>query len=219
METEEKAQYNQFVDNENFSYNATQQVDFMLKKVMDNLESVRYEAWDKAFHAYGTAYIFEQRAARYRSRLRTLAFLGIVGPFFLGILYLSFRTQQALIDVVALLAGIIGVIQFVVSLWSITAKWEDVYSYALESLATNYRLSKEFETIGKHISQDAERKFALLSAEDRLRSELDNKQALTLKEKREGMRAALKKFRRECVECGQIPNSMKASDCDTCGNF
>lgn len=37
--------------------------------------------------------------------------------------------------------------------------------------------------------------------------------------KRKGTRAALRKFRRRCAGCGQVPVSMTPNKCDIRGNF
>jgi len=185
-------------------------------------DQIRKQAWDEAVYAYGTAYIFELRANWYRWLLRAITFLGIVMPVVIGAIYLSFRSQQLLLDVLVSIAGILGIVQLVLSIWSLIAKWEDNYSYALESLGANYRISGRFKKFAESPPlqfSDLQREFGLLEAENSFRSDLDNKQGINDKEKRRGMRAALRNFQRPCAACNQVPTSMKPSTCDVCGNF
>jgi mobilome CxxCx(11)CxxC protein len=166
--------------------------------------------------------IFEKRANKYRWFLRILSFLGILIPIFIGTIYLSFRTQQWLLDLSVIIAGILGSLQVLLSAWSLTTRWEDTYSYALESQGHNYRLSASFEYLGKYSvlrPSELRKEFDLLQAENRQRTEQDNKQGLTDQEKRMGMRAALRKFQRSCAGCKEVPLSMKPSKCTVCGNF
>lgn len=186
------------------------------------IDDIRRQAWDEAVLTYGTAYIFEQRANKYRWFLRIISFLGIVVPLTIGAIYLSFSSQQMLLDVAVLVASILGIIQLVLSVWSLSAKWEDTYSYALESQVANYGLATRFEKLGKYPPSEVpelQMEFRILDTENRQRTEQDNKQGISDKEKRMGMRAALRKFQRQCSGCKIAPISMKPTNCDVCGNF
>lgn len=186
------------------------------------IDDLRIQSWDEAVHTYGTGYIFERRANKYRWLLRTVAFLGLVVPLTIGGIYLSFHSQQKLLDVSITIAGILGILQLIISVWSLASRWEETYSYALESLSANYSISSRFEKLGRFPPpkpSDLQMQFEVLQTENNLRTEQDNKQGITDKEKRMGMRAALRKFQRKCAGCQRVPISMKPSNCDVCGNF
>ena len=109
----------------------------------------REECWNEAFHAFGTAWIFEKRAFRLRRRLRILTFLGITVPLALGCTVASFGLKFRYLGLIIFLAAILGIIQLVGSAWALLAKWEDEYAYSLESTAANYRLSAKYTELGE----------------------------------------------------------------------
>ncbi|MDR3625278.1 MAG: hypothetical protein P4L45_00510, partial [Ignavibacteriaceae bacterium] len=61
--------------------------------------------------------------------------------------------------------------------------------------------------------------YRLLKIENDFRIDRDNQQYITEKEKRMGMRAGLRQFKRACAACKQVPVSLKSTNCDVCGNF
>ncbi len=186
------------------------------------IERLRKLCWDRALTSYGTARIFEKRARRYKNLLRSLDFLGIIVPVFVGGIVLSFGTNLSLLPRILTIASILGMIQLVMSVLSLVMGWQDALVYSEGSVSTNYRLSREYEKLGTNPPNtfaSFELQFSLLEKENQLQEETDNKQGVTEKEKREGMRAGLRQFQRQCAACGEIPQSMRPSDCDVCGNF
>jgi mobilome CxxCx(11)CxxC protein len=181
----------------------------------------REKCWNEAFYAFGTAWIFEKRASRLRGRLRILTFLGIAVPLALGGTVASFGLDFRYLGLIIILAAILSIIQLIGSAWALVAKWEDEYAYSLESAVINYGLSNKYKELGENLpeSEELRIKMSLLDAENRLRKDSDLKHVITEKEKRMGHRAALRQFRRTCVACGEIPTSMKGSDCNVCGDF
>jgi mobilome CxxCx(11)CxxC protein len=176
------------------------------------------ECWDKALHDYGTGYIFEQRANRYRRRLKILNFLGIAVPASAGALFLSFETS--LYSIVAPIAGVLGLAELIGSIWSLTNKWSDIYAYALESMTSNYNLAEDYKRLAKnHDLSNFSFQFEIIQVRDQIRRDSDYKQGITEDEKRMGMRAALRERQLKCATCDEMPKSMEPSDCDTCGNF
>ena len=191
----------------------------MNKKAVDG---IRLKCWDRAFEAYGTGYIFEHRAGCLRVRLKVLAFLGIIVPASIGSIVLAFGTSPAWLPYLVGIAGALGVVQLGGSVWSLTARWEDAYTGALESLSSNHRLSNSYQRLAENPPDDVVEvrwRFGLLEKEDELLQDVDYKRGISEKEKRRGMRAALRKYQRECAGCNEIPVSMKPSKCDVCGSF
>jgi mobilome CxxCx(11)CxxC protein len=166
--------------------------------------------------------MFEQRARPLRRQLRALTFLGVATPLALGALVAAFGVNDRAVPVALWIAGVLGIVQLIGSAWSLTAKWDDQYAYALQSIADNHRLSDDFKALGERPPSDLSElttRAAVLDAENQTRSTLDYAQGLTDKEKRRGHRAALHQFQRQCATCGVKPTSMDASDCGTCGRF
>ena len=193
--------------------------DFLM--MTDAIDKIRQKCWDKALEAYGTGYIFEKRSRRLRWQIRGLTFLGVIVPVVAGSIVLSFG-GVALSPFVLIPAGLLAIIQVVGSVVSLVNRWDDSYSYALESLNSNYRLSDSYQKLAENPSgklSELQTRFDSIGIEDQFRSNEDNKQGISEKEKRMGMHAALRKFNRKCVHCKKAPMSMKSSDCPVCGQY
>lgn len=187
----------------------------------DPVAKIRQECWDQALHTFATAHIFERRARSLRWRLRALTFLGIAVPATVGGVIIAFGTNDQSLLVILWLAGILGLVQLIGSIWALVAKWDDAYAYALESIAENHRFSNSFASLGKNppAPDELRTRQDFLEADNGHRRDSDYKQGITEEEKRRGMRAGLLQFRRTCVACGEIPVSLRASDCGVCGQF
>ncbi len=183
---------------------------------------LRKSCWNEAVYCFGTSGIFGKRATRYRRLLRLLSFLGVAVPAMLGGILLAFGTNFEYLSLTIYVASLLGLLQLVLSLWSLVAKWEDAFAYSLESLSSNRNLASLFEELGKNLPSD-EREFRvrydLLQSENRLRTKQDDQQMITIKENRYGMRLALRQYQRACAGCNLVPTSIKPTDCDVCGNF
>lgn len=187
----------------------------------DPTSQIRSECWESAFHLFGTKCIFEQRTHALRLRLRLLAFLGIAVPAIIGSSVAAFGTDFAGLTIVLTIGSIVGIFQLVTSIWALTAKWDDGFAFANEAMVSNQQLSTAFQSLAKNPATELEvvkSKFDLLNVEKISRDSQDERQGISPAEKRFGMRAALRQFRRCCVCCKKIP-PIKPSKCDVCGNF
>jgi mobilome CxxCx(11)CxxC protein len=187
----------------------------------DTVDTIRSECWEQALYNYGTAHIFEQRTQIYGRRLKALTFLGIIVPVIIGGVVLSFGIEnEDFYSKLLFAAGVFSVIQLMGSVWSLSYGWQDKYSDAKESITANHKLSNEYQKLAKnpHIP-NFELRFEVLQAQNQSRRDSDYKQEITEEEKRMGMRAGLRKLKRECSTCGKVPTSLEPSGCDTCGNF
>jgi len=151
-------------------------------------------------------------------RLRSwITYLGIVVPLLIGAAVLSFGTEWLPYALVP--AGLLGCVQIALSAWSLVARWDDKYSYAISALQAQTRMFNAWDGLAKRAPPDMESKTTDLDAEDQRLEQADLAQNISAKEKRYAMRAALYHFGNACVRCGQKPASLKPSSCDTCGNF
>jgi len=194
----------------------------MKKNNINWKDNLRKEAWNYAFYTFGTGWIFEQRALSLRQRLRLLKFLGIFVPVLIGGITLSFGIEFEYIGIFIFIASAFGILQLIISIWALISKWDDSFAYATESFTSNQQISDSFKDLAVNLPKDfktAEAKFELVNIERKAREAQDNKQGITEAEKRAGMRAALRQFRRKCAGCDKIPMSLDPSDCPICGKF
>lgn len=185
---------------------------------MADLDGLKQRAWEVAIHTFGTAWIFEQRIPPTRLKIRLVKFVGLVGPFLVGTLALSFG-RGTYLELVFTVVGILGAIQAVILIWSLTANWEESYAYSKESARHNGRLAQQARAVALDSPDEAEMKtrVALLEQEHTFRSELDNADGISQPERVAGLRVALHQFQRKCITCGQVPDPQNPGSCGTCG--
>lgn len=187
-----------------------------------NLDEIRSDSWNQAAHAFGTAAIFQERARKLKSKLRALTFLGIVIPVLVGGVAMSFGTEGEWFKWLLYAAAGLGLIQLIGSVWSLVSGWEETHAYALASAVANDSLATAFSDFAKNPpanSKDTELRYEVLKTENNLRRHIDNQQNVTEKEKRFGMRAALRQYQKQCSACKKVPTTMKPTSCGVCGNF
>ncbi len=177
---------------------------------------------DSALTCFGTAYIFECRAVPLRVALKLLAFSSLIGPLSIGALVIAVGATSKLIPWAVAIVGLLTIVQITLSLWSLVSRWQENLSYYLESKVDNYNLANCFVGLGKNTilsENDWRTEFSVLGALGSNRTQLDLRHDITDEEKKMGMRAALRQYQRPCATCSQVPKSLQASDCPTCGNF
>lgn len=187
----------------------------------DQFDSYRKLCWDNAVNAFGTSYVFQQRAHTLKTRLQWVNYVGVAVPVVVGALVLSFGIFS-LLAVVITAAGVVGVIQMTVNLWSIIGRWVEEYSYAISSIAANDSLSIRYRELAQNPPSELDalrQMYERLQIEDTMRRDQDLQHDIEDYERRMGMRAALRQFQRKCTACEQVPTSMKPSDCGVCGSF
>ena len=187
-----------------------------------SLDAIREQCRTNALYAFGTAYIFEQRAHYLRRRLRLITFLGIAVPAVGGASVLALGAASHAATVLISVLAVLGIAQFVVSIWAVICDWQGEYTYALESCNANMEQYSKYDSLGKDppsTANEAKAEFRLIEALAQCRDELDMKSGMTDQEKRMGMRAALRQLQKACAGCEKIPTSMVPTDCSVCGRF
>jgi mobilome CxxCx(11)CxxC protein len=177
---------------------------------------------ERAFHAYGTAALFQKRSRRYRSLIRALTFMGIIIPLLIGGVVIGFGLQASYLPALLWIAALAGVIQLFFSAWALVNKWDDKLEYSLESSSENFTLSSDFldlRNLALEPPADFDVRLSTAKAKDDARRASDNRQALTEAELRYAHRAGLRQFQWECVECKKVPHSMESTNCSICGRF
>ncbi len=153
-------------------------------------------------------------------RLRTLTFLGIVVPAFVGGVVVA--SGDKYLWIILTIASILGLFQLVMSIWAAAAKWDDAFAYATESLTSNQQLSNAYKDLASNPPSSAaafRRQLKPINIENKYREAQDLKQGITGAEKKAGLRAALRQFQSKCVDCRNVPTSMEPTDCPICGKF
>ncbi|MFA6001458.1 MAG: mobilome CxxCx(11)CxxC protein [Thermoleophilia bacterium] len=182
----------------------------------------RGECAEEALRSFGTAYIFEKRAKKIRWKVTSLTFFGIAVPASVGAVIATYNISSENLKYIVYTAGSLAFIQLLLSIWSLSSCWNQKLAYYLESKSANYRLADRFDSLGKTTlltAHDFDTEFRVLKNEAEMRTVLDYQHDVSDREKRMGMRSALRRFQRPCPECNEVPTSMKSTNCHICGNF
>jgi len=183
---------------------------------------MKTEAHERGQHATATAYIFEVRAKRLRKYLNRLTFVGVAVPAIVGALALAYGANFGPLDVIVPVAAGIGGLQLIFFVWSVVAQWVDRYEQAVQAVVANRDLALRFGSLGKQPAANAasfRHELDVLKAIDASQAQFDYRQGVTDAEKRMGMRALLRQYQRECAKCGEIPATMKPTECGICGDY
>ncbi|MGW4461230.1 mobilome CxxCx(11)CxxC protein [Micromonospora sp. NPDC004704] len=186
------------------------------------LGSLKQEIWDRALHAHATAFIFEQRARRLKRRLRWLTFVAQIVPVVVGGLALAYGAGFPLLGAAVAIGAAVGLLQLIVSTWSVVSGWVESYGYASTSLVDNQRLARDFKQLGEDTTSATEsirHRADILRAIDDARQAQDYGQDISNEEKRIGMRAALRERQAKCAGCQHVPTDMNSTKCGVCGDF
>jgi mobilome CxxCx(11)CxxC protein len=178
----------------------------------------RAECWEKAHECYGTAKIFQRRLESLGKKLRLLGFVGLAGPLFIGLAVGAFGVKAELLPLLIGVLAVVSIGQGVFSLWALFAQWENGLRFAAESQGDNLRLCREYEELARRASSDLSDRRARLDERFRLREDQDSRQAISDEEMRFAMRATLRQYGKACKGCGEIPVSLKPTECSICGS-
>jgi mobilome CxxCx(11)CxxC protein len=181
-------------------------------------QELKEECHKKAIYAYGTAYLFENRANSLRWRLRTITFLSLAVPVCMGGIAMAF-TKGQFVEASVLVGGILSVPLFILTLWSNVYRWEERYASSMQSMRNNNKLKNKWELLEKYAGPDFESKVNDLREQDQDQEQQDREQDISKKDERRIMRASLIQYQKTCVHCNKKPMSMKPTDCPVCGDF
>lgn len=180
---------------------------------------IRVEAWNKAVEACGTGAIFARRAQTIGKLGKIRDFLGIFIPVCVGIIVADVSLGSKYLQILIGVTAMPSLAQAALSVWSLVAGWNENYVKCVNSQGKNNALRREWEALGRGAAPATASAFESLSTKTSEQEQADLALTPTEKERRYGMRYALKDFRRQCATCGEVPLTLKPSRCDTCGNF
>ncbi len=177
---------------------------------------------DEALKCYGTAYIFEKRASKLKTKSSILNFFGIATPAMLGTMIATYNLDNNTEEAIKFIAGTIGLFQLLLTIWSIVEGWGDKASSYTESKSTNYSIAKRLKYLEQNTTisrNEYNSELAVIEKEIDIRSSIDARHDITDEEKRMGMRYGLRKYQRPCAGCNIVPIEMKPTSCGVCGKF
>lgn len=169
------------------------------------------------------SYIFQQRAARFKSRLRLLNLFGVLTPALVGIIVTTYNLNSTISSVAVVIAAPITIIQFSISLWSFFYRWDDELSYAYEAMQSYKNVEAKYYKMANFPSNNILNKLKKeaepIDAEYQTREQLDVSHDVRPWEDRMGMRYSLYQYQCKCTGCQIIPISLENTNCTVCGNF
>jgi mobilome CxxCx(11)CxxC protein len=148
---------------------------------------------DRCTYAYGTSVIFQKRAAKYKKNLQWLTFLGLALPLAIGGVVAADLLGAAALKQIIWAAGAIGVVQLIVSLWSVVADWPGQLEYSVLASGENSRLANEFDILAKQFATPPANFNSIydkLTTQDNAQQASDERQLISKDEKIFGHRAA-----------------------------
>ncbi|MFZ2852618.1 MAG: mobilome CxxCx(11)CxxC protein [Rhodocyclaceae bacterium] len=174
---------------------------------------------DKEIYAYGTAWLFQQRALAFRQNLNILSWLSLVVPIAVGTLLGTFDSSE-LTTMTRIGSGLLGGALAITGAWAVVAGWTDALSRAERSILANNELCDRWRELKGYAGSDFYAQLATLKERDRAQENLDNLSNITAKDKICMMRAALIQYGLPCERCGQVPTSLKPGNhnCAVCAN-
>ncbi|WP_286894965.1 MULTISPECIES: mobilome CxxCx(11)CxxC protein [Sphingobacterium] len=192
---------------------------------MTKSDEIKIQCWNNAMQTFGYSYIFSRRARFYAKWLRVLTLLGILVPLIIGTAATGYGTDSNLLKSLIWVSVPLSIFQITISAFALVNKWEDMSSYSLEAVANYDMLSEKFRSLAKIEPENEEdilnliKEFDNLNSHYNYRSQQDVKYLITEREKRIGMRWALRDFQRQCAACHEVPVSMESTECPVCGQF
>ena len=188
----------------------------------EDIDKLKGDCWNNALHSFGTAYIYSKRSVFISRLLKGNNFLGIIVPVLIGGIATSYTLSLDSLNTILIIAAPVSLLQLVMSVLSLTNKWDDSYSYYLESTNDNSSLCDDFKNLAKYPPKkltEFKTKIQLIEVKYDIRNNNDVKYPLNAKEKREAMRYSLRNFQRTCAGCNLIPTEMTPTNCGVCGKF
>ncbi|WEM40819.1 hypothetical protein PTW35_09155 [Photobacterium sp. DA100] len=171
------------------------------------------------FHTYGAIEIFEKRKRRLCRLRNVIVYLGLAIPVSLLCLVLFDNEHPAIKSTLIAIISIILLVQLIMSLWALIAKWEEKYEYSISAMTSSRIIYERLNSLinsNKSIPSDV-----MLAISDDYHSQFSDELAheITAKEKCYGYRKSLIKFSKVCPLCQSKPIDMKPSGCKLCGKF
>jgi mobilome CxxCx(11)CxxC protein len=175
--------------------------------------------FDKEFEAYGTQWLFEQRALRLGTKLKALSWVTFAVPIAVAALLTTLDNPSiALYTKIGsgLLSGVVGLF----GLAALVGNWSDALAVSQRSMTANSRLLEDWKEVKQLTGNDFLVAYNKVLAHNIAQENIDKIAGVSDREKRRSMRKALMQYSLACVTCHEKPTSIKSqgSKCSTCGD-
>jgi|GEM_PF-4040735 len=175
--------------------------------------------FDKEFEAFGTQWLFEQRALTLRTKLKVLSWVTFAAPIAVAAVLTTLDNPRiALYTKIGsgLLSGVVGLF----GLAALVGNWSDALAESQRSMTANSRLLEDWKEIKQLTDNDFVVAYSKLLAQNIAQENVDKIAGVSDKDKRRSMRKALLQYKLACATCNQTPSSIKggSSKCSTCGD-
>ncbi|HLG82515.1 MAG TPA: mobilome CxxCx(11)CxxC protein [Bradyrhizobium sp.] len=189
-----------------------------------NEDDIRQEAWKQFIDARGTYTIFTRRAASLKRWMQARDFSAIAIPVVVAFVATTdFVEKLGSFKAVALaILAIAGLIQVLLSGWSLIARWDEERSYSLRALRDAYDMEAKWREIAKKDVPDLVVAYEAAKTQQRAIDSHDIGKEISESERQIGLRAGLKEIPRACIECKKIPATIDIPKivnkrCPVCG--
>jgi mobilome CxxCx(11)CxxC protein len=186
------------------------------------LQQLQTSCHEKAFHLYGTHYIYSLRARSKERYTQAITLLGFLIPVIVGGVISSYGLNSDISAMFLKVLTPLAIIQLALSTLALVYKWDDQKSYYLESSISNRQLFEDFTNLAKFPQvdiKDNEHLYQILMVKAQMREDQDDRYPFTAKEQRKGMRYSLRQYQKACSGCSIVPTAMDSTNCDVCGKF
>jgi len=186
------------------------------------------EAVHKAVECFSMASILEKKIRGIERTNKILDFTGILFPiggagvaaFNIGELADKLGQLNITSPPIITAVFIFTIVQTIISAYSRAFKLSENYPIYVNSKTANYKNAEKYRNIWNKYDED-ENKYAKqleeVNALNEIQQEQDYKISLTEKEKRYGLRHALREYKIICEKCRKVPEINNPSNCDVCG--
>ena len=189
-----------------------------------NTDEIRQEAWKQFIDARGAQTIFSRRASSLKWWMQARDFSAIAIPVVVAFVATTdFISALGNFKVLALaVLAIAGLLQVLLSSWSLISRWDEERSYSLRALRDAYDMEVKWRAIAKGDVADASTAYEAAKAQQQVIDSHDIGREISEAERQIGLRAGLKEVPRPCVECKKIPATIDVPKniehrCPICG--
>ena len=185
-------------------------------------ENVINDAWDNSLHSFGKSYIFSKRARFYMRWIRFVTILGIIVPVTIGATASGYGFNSYILKETITISIPLAILQLIISVFSLVNNWSDNLTYSIEASNDYNNLSDGFKKIAKSYTKnltELSHQYEIINTKYTSRNDQDTKYVISERERRQGMRYALREFKRQCIGCNEIPVSLESTECSVCGRY
>jgi mobilome CxxCx(11)CxxC protein len=187
-------------------------------------DEIRQEAWKQFIDARGAQTIFSRRASSLKWWMQARDFSAIAIPVVVAFVATTdFISTLGNFKVLALaVLAIAGLLQVLLSSWSLISRWDEERSYSLRALRDAYDMEVKWRAIAKGDVADLNPAYEAAKAQQQVIDSHDIGREISEAERQIGLRAGLKEVPRACVECKKIPATIDVPKnieqrCPICG--